>query len=113
MAYTPTNQAVGGSLIAAERRSDPREESSFLLLYVLVIDYLQILADRVLKLPRELSRPVIIGVNGGPGSGKSTLSLLLVEWLIRERGVSAAWLSLDDLYYSKAKRLQLAQSTHP
>lgn len=78
-----------------------------------VVDYLRLLADHILGLRREPSRPVAIGINGGQGSGKSTLSLFLVEWLIRECGLSALCLPLDDLYYSKAKRLELARSVHP
>jgi D-glycerate 3-kinase len=78
-----------------------------------VVDYLRVLADHILESRREQSRPVTVGINGGQGSGKSTLSLFLVEWLIRECGLSALCLSLDDLYYSKAKRLELARSIHP
>ncbi len=78
-----------------------------------VIEVLRPLVDRVLELREELSRPVAVGINGGQGSGKSTLSMFLVEWLQRECGLSAACLSLDDLYYSKAKRLELAKSIHP
>jgi D-glycerate 3-kinase len=77
-----------------------------------VIEILRPLADHVLGLRKELSRPVAIGINGGQGSGKSTLSLFLVEWLNRECGLSAVCLSLDDLYYGKARRLELAQSIH-
>ena len=54
-----------------------------------------------------------MGINGGQGSGKSTLSMFLVEWLKRECTLSAACLSLDNLYYGKAKRLELARSSHP
>jgi D-glycerate 3-kinase len=73
---------------------------------------LQSLADRILERRHNLSRPVVIGINGGQGSGKSTLSFFLVEWLERECGLSAACLSLDDLYLSKAKRQELASSIH-
>ena len=65
---------------------------------IAVTDYLQHLSSDVLELRRELSRPVVIGLNGGQGSGKSTLSLFLIEWLVREHGLSAVCLSLDDLY---------------
>ncbi len=78
-----------------------------------VIEILRPLADQVLELRQELSRPVTVGINGGQGSGKSTLSWFLVEWLQRECGLSAACLSLDDLYLSKARRMELAQSSHP
>jgi D-glycerate 3-kinase len=78
-----------------------------------IIEYLRELSARIVDLRDELSRPVVIGLNGGQGSGKSTLSLFLVEWLERECSLSAMSLSLDDLYYSKAKRQELARSVHP
>lgn len=78
-----------------------------------VIEHLRVLADQVLELRQALSRSVIVGINGGQGSGKSTLSLFLLEWLERECGLQAACLSLDDLYLSKAKRRELARSIHP
>lgn len=78
-----------------------------------VIKYLPTLADRIVELQRESSKPVIVGLNGGQGSGKSTLAIFLIAWLTREYGLSATCLSLDDLYLSKARRLQLAQEDHP
>lgn len=78
-----------------------------------VSEVLPPLAERIVERKRELSRTVIVGLNGGQGSGKSTLSLFLVAWLRQECGLSAACLSLDDLYLSKARRLELAQSDHP
>jgi D-glycerate 3-kinase len=80
---------------------------------VAVIGFLRELSGRILELRGQLSRTVVIGLNGGQGSGKTTLSLLLTDWLEREHDLSAACLSLDDLYYGKARRLELARSSHP
>jgi len=58
-------------------------------------------------------RMLVFGINGAQGTGKSTLARLLQRVLGRVYGVRAAILSLDDLYLSKAQRLQRAQVIHP
>lgn len=57
--------------------------------------------------------PVVIGINGAQGSGKSTLCRLLALILNVCFNKSVLNLSLDDFYLSKKKRLQLAQTVHP
>jgi D-glycerate 3-kinase len=63
---------------------------------------------------REAARkkPLIVGINGGQGSGKSTLCAFL-EVLLARRGVRAVTLSIDDLYLGKAEREVLAKEVHP
>ncbi|MEO5707940.1 MAG: kinase [Alteraurantiacibacter sp.] len=58
------------------------------------------------------NKPLIVGINGAQGSGKSTLCAFL-EVLLAERGLNVATLSLDDLYLSKADRQRLAAEIHP
>lgn len=58
-------------------------------------------------------RPLLVGINGAQGSGKTTLSDFLCEWLVRERGLCALSLSIDDVYRTRAERQQLAQDVHP
>ena len=58
------------------------------------------------------SRPFIVGLSGGQGSGKTTLCQKLEELLINKK-LSCCVLSLDDFYLSKAKRRELADRTHP
>ena len=58
-------------------------------------------------------RPVIVGLNGAPGTGKSTLCRLLCALLQRVHGLHAVTLSLDDLYLSSAARTKRAESIHP
>ena len=60
----------------------------------------------------RLGRPVLIGVSGVQGSGKSTLCVQLEEAL-GTAGLAAATLSLDDLYLTRAERLSLGQTQHP
>jgi len=61
---------------------------------------------------RALGRPLVVGICGAQGSGKSTLSEGLAVQFARE-GLSVAVLSLDDLYLSREARSELARSVHP
>jgi len=71
-----------------------------------------LVADRIAALPRG-ARPPVIGINGAQGSGKSTLTQLVAIALERFHGLRPAVLSLDDFYYGKPPRLQLARLVHP
>lgn len=57
-------------------------------------------------------RPLIVGVNGAQGSGKTTLCRFL-EVLLTERGLAAVTLSLDDLYLPRAERESAGRDHHP
>jgi len=78
-----------------------------------VVEYLVPLAERFHDLHEQQVRPVVVGINGAQGSGKTTISLFLAECLRRDFGMSVATLSLDDLYLNKADRERLAQDLHP
>lgn len=54
----------------------------------------------------------ILGISGGQGAGKSTLSMLL-EQAFRLQGVRLLVLSLDDFYLSHGERQVLAAREHP
>jgi len=69
----------------------------------------QPLADRIAS---EGKRPLVVGINGAQGSGKTTLCRFLEE-LLYQRRLRTVTLSLDDLYLMKAERLTLAQDEHP
>jgi len=66
------------------------------------------LAMQLSTLRREAQRPIVQGVLGGQGTGKTTLgtalTLILQTW-----GDRTLSLSLDDLYKTHADRLQLQQ----
>jgi D-glycerate 3-kinase len=78
-----------------------------------VVEYLVPLSKRIHDLYQQQSMPVVIGINGAQGSGKTTVTLFLTECLRRDFGLRVATLSLDDLYLSKADREKLAQDQHP
>lgn len=54
-------------------------------------------------------RPLILGICGSQGSGKSTLA----RGLVKQLGIRAAVLSLDDLYLGRVARAELARTVHP
>jgi D-glycerate 3-kinase len=58
-------------------------------------------------------RPLIVGVCGSQGSGKSTLCRVLEVLLRESHGLNAATLSLDDLYLTRRERAGLAATVHP
>jgi len=61
---------------------------------------------------RALDGPVVVGINGAQGSGKTTLCQFL-EVLLVEHNQRSATLSIDDLYLTKAERERLAREVHP
>jgi len=58
-------------------------------------------------------RPLVVGINGAQGAGKSTLCRLLRFILQREFGLRVAGFSIDDLYLTRAEREDLARTVHP
>lgn len=72
-----------------------------------------LLAQSVRQLHEFLGRPIVIGISGAPGSGKTTLARSLRDWLQHELGLSSVSISLDDFYLSKRAREDLAKRRHP
>ncbi|KLE35091.1 hypothetical protein [Aurantiacibacter luteus] len=56
--------------------------------------------------------PLIVGINGAQGSGKTTLCRFL-ELLLGRRGLRAVTLSIDDIYLTRTERMALARQVHP
>jgi D-glycerate 3-kinase len=61
----------------------------------------------------QAGRPLLIGINGSQGSGKSTLGEYLRLVLQCDWDLRAVVLSLDDVYHTRARRAQLARQIHP
>ncbi|PCI74495.1 MAG: hypothetical protein COB20_15050 [SAR86 cluster bacterium] len=74
--------------------------------------FLPLVRELEAKLQKNRQGPFLIGINGAQGTGKSTLAKLLSA-LLTSRGHRVANLSIDDFYYSKAKRQELAAGIHP
>ena len=71
------------------------------------------LAQRISAHHHEAKKPILVGINGCQGSGKSTLTGLLVELLNNVYAKTAMGCSIDDFYLSKQSRNELAKSQHP
>ena len=71
------------------------------------------LADRICALYDAEKQPIMVGIHGAQGTGKSTLTLFLREILLRHRNRSAANFSLDDIYLTRGERQDLAERVHP
>ncbi len=63
---------------------------------------LHVLTEQVSKI-KTPSRPLIIGINGVDGSGKTTMASNLADTL-RQRGSEALVLSVDDFHFPRAHR---------
>ncbi len=71
------------------------------------------LADEIAEQQKRLSRPLIIGINGCQGSGKTTLGEYLKFQLSEDFGLSVICISIDDFYLTRAQRQKLAETVHP
>ncbi|CAA0097297.1 Uridine kinase [BD1-7 clade bacterium] len=58
-------------------------------------------------------RPIIVGINGCQGSGKTTLADFLAAWLSHTFGLKTLALSLDNFYLTHGQRQTLATDVHP
>lgn len=79
----------------------------------IVAQWWQPLAQRIAGQARLRRRPLLIGVNGSQGSGKSTMTAFLAELLRQDFGLTTEVLSLDDLYLTRTERQHLAAAVHP
>ena len=62
---------------------------------------------------KSAGRPLLVGVNGCQGSGKTTFCDYLTGELYHRKGVRTVALSLDDFYHTHARRERLAHQVHP
>lgn len=61
---------------------------------------------------RYAGEPILVGLAGAQGSGKSTMGPR-VALRLEDAGLRAAVLALDDFYLTRAERAQLARTVHP
>ncbi|TCO74916.1 hypothetical protein [Chromatocurvus halotolerans] len=71
------------------------------------------LALRLRDLAAVSAHPLLVGVNGCQGSGKSTLCDYLATRLAAHDGCNTVALSLDDFYLTLEARRSLAAEVHP
>ncbi|MDA9740683.1 uridine kinase [Pelagibacteraceae bacterium] len=58
-------------------------------------------------------KPKIIGLSGGQGAGKSTITGILKLILKKKYGLNICVFSIDDFYKTKNERLRMSQKKHP
>ena len=73
--------------------------------------YLEVLAFCRAQLAQQAQRPLVIGVQGPQGAGKSTMTCALLEAL-PALGLSGITVSIDDFYLTRAGQLEVA-AAHP
>lgn len=78
----------------------------------IIDDWYLPLVGLLLARRRQLNRPLLVGINGAQGTGKSTLAGFLTL-MLRDHSLRVANLSLDDFYLDSARRAQLAGQVHP
>ena len=68
---------------------------------------------RSLADPQPSRKPLLLGINGAQGTGKSTLADFVQVAAKALHGWRCAVLSIDDFYLTRAERAALADSVHP
>jgi D-glycerate 3-kinase len=71
------------------------------------------LADRIFSQYEKSKKAFFVGINGCQGSGKSTLTDFLANYLITQYQLNVVVMSLDDFYLTREKRNILANEIHP
>ena len=69
-------------------------------------------AERIARRRKARGRPIVAGLCGSQGSGKSTMAAFL-KVLLEAQGLTTAVLSLDDIYLTLPERERLARDVHP
>jgi len=70
------------------------------------------LAKMIAERREALGRPILVGLAGPQGSGKSTAAAVIAGLLAAE-GLKVAVLSIDDFYLSHDVRRRMAEDLHP
>lgn len=78
-----------------------------------VRDVLEPLALSLYQASNHSDTPLVVGIHGAQGTGKSTLTDFLRVLLAYRYKCPTASLSLDDIYCTREDRLKLAQDVHP
>ena len=71
------------------------------------------LSEWLYKLYKKDNKLKIIGLSGGQGAGKSTITSILKFILKKKYGLELCIFSIDDFYKTKKQRVTMAKSIHP
>lgn len=75
--------------------------------------YLPVAMDLLRRRESIGDGPLMVGINGAQGSGKSTMLALLLRMFEQVLNVRCAGLSIDDLYLTREERQTLGARVHP
>jgi len=76
-------------------------------------DYFVPLAKEIRAHQTSAKKTYCVGINGSQGSGKSTLSAFLKDYLTETYDLYVVVMSLDDFYLSRTERQLVAADVHP
>ena len=79
----------------------------------LATEYFIPLAEEIKAHHRSAKTTYYVGINGSQGSGKSTLSEFLKEYLQEIYALKVVVMSLDDFYFGHIERQIIAADVHP
>ena len=71
------------------------------------------LSECIYSIYKKDKKIKIIGLSGGQGSGKSTITGILKFILKRKYGLDLCVFSIDDFYKTKAERIRMSKKVHP
>ena len=71
------------------------------------------LAEKIRMHQLSAKKTYCVGINGSQGSGKSTLSAFLKDYLTETYDMNVVVMSLDDFYFSRIERQIIAADVHP
>ena len=71
------------------------------------------LSEWIYDVSKKNNKTKIIGLSGGQGSGKSTITSILKYILKKKYGLELCVFSIDDFYKTKTEREKLANEVHP
>jgi len=71
------------------------------------------LAEEIMAHQLSAGSTYFVGINGSQGSGKSTLSEFIKDYLIDTYALKVVIMSLDDFYFSRVERQMIAADVHP
>lgn len=81
--------------------------------FSIYIPIARFMASRAREIRRRFGRAAVFGINGGQGSGKTTINEFLQIILTQGLGLTAAGFSIDDVYKTFDERQAMAQAVHP
>ena len=71
------------------------------------------LSEWIYSIYKKDNKTKIIGLSGGQGTGKSTITEILKFILKKKYGLNSCCFSIDDFYKTKAQRRKMSKNTHP